>query len=1336
MTTVDDRLSDDVPILQGFPCELGSHVQSSPAATALPISPSLDVLRDVSVSAAPAKVSATEWGRERSQPLQTNRSRARKRVCAQRRRASESPTRHEARLAKSRIRDRNRRRRLREAAAERLHPLDEAFHTVQELVVNPTVDVDTWTAPPGGVEADVKVAAKFSQYMDDHLPLHVCACCGMYRGQAEIEVVSSADARFVQQFAVLRRDGPHTPGLPRVGLTVTRVGGVDYCLAPEGVRCSDGAMTWQELDGDRHIKVAVCAAQCVAFVNVCRDNCLPHLQRQRVPRYSLVAFDAGRLPDLPHLVPLSPIEELIVAPLRVNRFTVIARPPVPTPGRSRDTFQSYLQGHVVAVPNVPLDAWKNLVMPLRPEALADFVDVVVLSYARTPEEAAQMAQRIKCAQVRPKVIVAWVLWLADVIRKKYPDLHVGVDQQALRYYQSAQDVIVPVSVQQNTHFMQSADAAEEAAQMASGIRAGYANARPDVAADQPRMPDLELDCDSDAPMVTEQVELHRINQLLKCCPCVLRVPARPKHASPDVLLPAATVVVDDWSVLLTYVIEVLTPDVSALYKQVDLHVKAVVRQYQLGRTTCKEHMSGIEELSVVVDVDAVMQAGLPDALSQIFDEHRPHRDGATNRGSGVSGVNVSEPAATGGCDNGTARVHEPERQGADVVTNLRRVLTGEDATGKIGVMAGVGSVFPDMDKRWPALTHPSVFPYCEGTPPDNMSYDAWLRVILQRAPREQFAEQPTLVLDMFNVTQRHEVNIATKRVLLSNETQFREFADMSSEQVVMAVELFQSKSKGKAYADALAQAPAVVQKFLRAMRQISAKVRATPAYYASLRSQAFALWHAVGPFTAFPTYNPSELHSPSALKVLGFEVHYAGDFGAPTDLPLMVQRWRAVAANPVACAQFFNTYRGAVWSVLYGWPRDRTGQQQLDPQCPFGRIRAAVDRAENSGRGALHPHMLVAQADLQPSNLRRLQRHRFDEVIKFARQISCKELPVGWYVEGCGDWVDTSESGAKLAVDFSRLQASKAMGVCCKFPVSDVTTELGLSGEQLVGVSQERRQLLQRYVVEFQARVAASNQLHSHSHRCQKGGRRGDDNDCAMCKPEQIRPEAEQLDGGCVLLRCDHGMIVPYCPALLLVDPCNQAIVLCWDASRWRTEQLRAEADGRQFDLSPPSLELHAAQAANYALKYITKRPQEVDNTAAQLVAACKCSRLADMAASSSESAVQKGKQWVVQVLNKLHGKIVVPQSLAALHLCGFGDHFMTHKVVSYYPTSFAAHFRQHLAPHLALHVREGKEVATAINVDGKLVFVKTVGDYIYRHKALQQLPAYFYLMCVEGLSG
>lgn len=64
---------------------------------------------------------------------------------------------------------------------------------------------------------------------------------------------------------------------------------------------------------------------------ICSQHCLPALQRNKVPRFSLVAFDAGRVPPLPDMLPLSPVEELAVAPWRAHQVSIICRAPSQRP---------------------------------------------------------------------------------------------------------------------------------------------------------------------------------------------------------------------------------------------------------------------------------------------------------------------------------------------------------------------------------------------------------------------------------------------------------------------------------------------------------------------------------------------------------------------------------------------------------------------------------------------------------------------------------------------------------------------------------------------------------------------------------------------------------------------------------------------------------------------------------------------------------------------------------------------------------------------------------------------------------------------------------------------
>lgn len=457
-----DGTASDRGVLLGVPCGHRAIDRVS-SATAVLVTTGFDVSERKTAEAREARLAA-------------------RRLADRRRRAAETPERREARLAGVRATARRRRQEIssrpsalagtrRHVAEQRARCREQDLANSQRecLAVNSESRVDStaparakvlnmfsdrsvpvadWTAPQGGCESDLSVAKKLSEYMADHLPLRVCAVCGMYTGVSDIRQIKSSDPE-IDYLAVLRKDGPRSECLPRAGLT---------------------------------------------------------------------------------------------------------------------------------------------------DSLADYVEVVVLAYARTAEEAARMAQRVKCLQVRPRVIVAWVTWLSGVLRNKYPDLHFTIDDHALRYYKSVDDNEVPVALQRSTGFMQSKPAATNASNLAHGIRRGYADTRPDAAL-RYQMPDVQLDYAEGSPMVTEQLNHDQVNQVLRCAPCQLQVPARANPVALDVLLPAVLVSIDDWSVFVRYVSEVAPDDVPALYTAIDARVKSVVREHQLSDNVHNiPHLAGIEEI--------------------------------------------------------------------------------------------------------------------------------------------------------------------------------------------------------------------------------------------------------------------------------------------------------------------------------------------------------------------------------------------------------------------------------------------------------------------------------------------------------------------------------------------------------------------------------------------------------------------------------------------------------------------------------------------------------------------------------------------------------------------
>jgi hypothetical protein len=173
------------------------------------------------------------------------------------------------------------------------------------------------------------------------------------------------------------------------------------------------------------------------------------------------------------------------------------------------------------------------------------VDVVLLSHAKTAEMANDIAKRVRSVQVRPKVIVAWVKWLQVAYSSHFPDLQLHTDTAASSYYEDQQQVHVPVSVRQQTRFVEDERAAAEASAYAEGVRAGYANVAGDAEhAVAAQVASLQLDFGTDAPVVTEQLSAYMLDRILHVWPCPLHLLERQNPVAPDVALGESDVMVN------------------------------------------------------------------------------------------------------------------------------------------------------------------------------------------------------------------------------------------------------------------------------------------------------------------------------------------------------------------------------------------------------------------------------------------------------------------------------------------------------------------------------------------------------------------------------------------------------------------------------------------------------------------------------------------------------------------------------------------------------------------------------------------------------------------------
>jgi hypothetical protein len=73
-----------------------------------------------------------------------------------------------------------------------------------------------------------------------------------------------------------------------------------------------------------------------------------------------------------------------------------------------------------------------------------------------------------------------------------------------------------------------------------------------------------------------------------------------------------------------------------------------------------------------------------------------------------------------------------------------------------------------------------------------MSFEDWSKAILNRFPREQFAQNVMMVLDMANIITRHQVNAATQVALHLSPDSIEELGDIDTDLMdkILKVSLF------------------------------------------------------------------------------------------------------------------------------------------------------------------------------------------------------------------------------------------------------------------------------------------------------------------------------------------------------------------------------------------------------------------------------------------------------------------------------------------------------------------------------------------------------------------
>ena len=126
---------------------------------------------------------------------------------------------------------------------------------------------------------------------------------------------------------------------------------------------------------------------------------------------------------------------------------------------------------------------------------------------------------------------------------------------------------------------------------------------------------------------------------------------------------------------------------------------------------------------------------------------------------------------------------------------------------------------------------------------------------------------------------------------------------------------------------------------LRTVHLSSGKIVGSRGSCNSFRSKLMSGMVMYGPFTAFATYNPSELFAEPVMRLAGRPYSF-DETGKPEGMPNDSERHVITASRPVACATYFNACKTGIRHVAYGFTSNTHTQDNDD--CIFGKVLWSV----------------------------------------------------------------------------------------------------------------------------------------------------------------------------------------------------------------------------------------------------------------------------------------------------------------------------------------------------------------------------------------------------------
>jgi hypothetical protein len=291
-----------------------------------------------------------------------------------------------------------------------------------------------------------------------------------------------------------------------------------------------------------------------------------------------------------------------------------------------------------------------------------------------------------------------------------------------------------------------------------------------------------------------------------------------------------------------------------------------------------------------------------------------------------------------------------------------------------------GAPESDYNPAWLLYAHPSAFPHGVGQCPEGVKTlgpERWIRVILQRHPSTQYAQNLGLIADAFNILQRHRVSTSSWLTLRLTPGIAASIVNLSPEDIKNVTKVARSEVKGAALISIMQSLSTAAKTLLAGLKRAGQKVQGSPQAMLSVRSKVISATTVFGPYTCMINLNPSESGSQWTFALAGKPYTFMAcgrpkmaSADDPDGRPNVFEALKLVAANPVACADAIHAIISAFSAIFLGWPMDAKKQQ--NSSCLFGEIHMLYFKYESSGRGSKHMHGQITQPALQVDRLMKL----------------------------------------------------------------------------------------------------------------------------------------------------------------------------------------------------------------------------------------------------------------------------------------------------------------------------------------------------------------------------